>query len=53
MEKIIYLCPENERQYQYYLQVVGPRLDDAGLSFHICRPGEDITGVILKREVKL
>jgi len=52
MEHIYCLIPESPEQYAYFLREVGPRLDDAGLSFHIFRPGENIAGTILKKEVK-
>lgn len=48
MEKIYILCPADEAGYQHMLREVSPRLDDAGISFHICRPGENYAGLILK-----
>lgn len=36
------LCPSSPEDYQDMLENLGPRLDDAGVSFHICRPGEDL-----------
>ena len=54
MEKIYILCPADQAGYLHMLEKVGPRLDDAGISFHICRPGEDITDSILSgKEVTL
>ena len=48
------LCPSSPEDYQDMLENLGPRLDDAGVSFHICRPGEDITDSILScKEVTL
>lgn len=46
MEKIYILCPADQAGYLDLLNHIGPRLDDAGISFHICRPGEDIPGYI-------
>lgn len=48
MEKTYILCPSDREGYLHMLREIGPRLDDAGISFHICRPGEDIAGFILK-----
>ncbi len=48
MEKIYILCPTDEAGYLHMLEKVGPLLDDAGISFHICRPAEDITVYILQ-----
>ena len=48
MEKIYILCPADQTGYLHMLEKVGPRLDDAGISFHICRPVEDIAGQILQ-----
>ena len=48
MEKIYMLCPAYQAGYLHMLEKVGPRLDDAGISFHICRPAEDIAGQILQ-----
>ena len=48
MEKIYILCPSDSEEYLHMLEKVGPRLDDAGISFHICRPAEDIAGQILQ-----
>ncbi len=54
MEKIYVLCPSDQEGYLHLLDHVSPRLDDAGISFHICRPGEDIPGFILQnKEVTL
>ena len=47
MEKLFILCPADQSAYLHMLEKVGPALDDAGISFHICRPGEDIPGEIL------
>ena len=48
METIYVLCPSDRVGYLHMLEQVGPLLDDAGVSFHICRPGEDIPGLILQ-----
>ncbi len=53
MEQIYYLCPADQSGYLHLLTDVGPKLDDAGISFHICRPGEDAAGAILQKEVKI
>ena len=50
MEKIYIFCPADREGYLHMLEKVGPRLDDAGISFHICRPEEDIFGYILQRK---
>ena len=50
MEKIYILCPSDSEEYLHMLEKVGPRLDDAGISFHICRPGEDIPACILQEK---
>ena len=52
MEHIYYLLPSDPAHYRQMLNEVAPKLDDAGISFHICRPGEDIAGTILQKEVK-
>jgi len=48
MEKIYIFCPADQAGYLDLLVNIGPKLDDAGISFHICRPGEDIPGYILQ-----
>ena len=54
MEKIYILCPTDQAGYLHLLEQVGPRLDDAGVNFHICRPEEDISGYIFQdKEVNL
>ena len=50
MEKIYVFCPSCPEEYQRLLELVSPKLDDAGISFHICRPEEDIAGRILSGE---
>ena len=50
MEKIYILCPSDSEEYLHMLEKVGPRLDNAGISFHICRPGEDIPAYILQKK---
>ena len=47
MEKIFYLCPDTYEQYLYLMCEVAPRLDNAGVSFHICRPEEPLVRQIL------
>lgn len=47
MEKIYIFCPSSQTDYLRLLEEVSPRLDHAGISFRICRPGEDIAGRIL------
>ena len=47
LETLYILYPSDEAGYLHMLEKVGPALDDAGISFHICRPGEDIPGEIL------
>ena len=46
MEKFYVFCPSDLEGYLHLLETVSPRLDDAGISFHICRPGENIPGLI-------
>jgi len=54
MEKIYFFCPSDQAAYLHLLDTVSASLDDAGVSFHICRPEEDIPTLICKdREVKL
>ena len=54
MNQFYILCPSTPAEYRHMLEKVGPVLDDAGISFHICRPGEDITDSILSgKEVTL
>lgn len=48
MEQIFFLCPANDGEYDHLLRNVSQKLDDAGVSFHICRPGEDIAGTVLE-----
>ena len=50
MEKIYIFCPSSLEEYRHLLELVGPKLDDAGISFHICRPEKDIAGRILSGE---
>ena len=50
MNTFYILYPSDEAGYLHMLEKVGPALDDAGISFHICRPGEDIPGEILHGE---
>ena len=50
METIYIFCPADRAGYLHLLENVSPRLDDAGISFHICRPGEEIPGFILQDE---
>ncbi len=55
MEQIFFLCPSSHSEYLHILKTVTPRLDDAGISFHVCRPGEDIAGSVIEchsKEVK-
>lgn len=52
MDQIFFLCPSNHAEYLYILNHVTPRLDDAGISFHVCRPGEDIAGAVIKSHKK-
>ncbi len=47
MEQIFFLCPATREEYLYILHHVTQRLDDAGISFHVCRPGENIAGAII------
>ena len=42
------LCPSTMEEYLHLLNNIGPVLDDTGVSFHICRPGEDLAGLILQ-----
>ena len=54
MNKFYILCPSTAAEYRHMLEKVSPALDDAGISFHICRPGEDIADFILQdKEVTL
>ena len=48
MNTFYILYPSDEAGYLHMLEKVGPRLDDAGISFHIYRPAEDIIGHILQ-----
>ena len=48
METIWVLCPADQAQYLYFLNEVSPKLDDAGISFSLMRPSEDICQLILK-----
>ena len=48
MEKIYVFCPSDRAGYLDLLENTGQRLDDAGISFHICRPEEDILSLILQ-----
>lgn len=48
MEQIFFLCPATQAEYLHILQAVTSRLDDAGVSFHVCRPGEDIAGTVIE-----
>ncbi len=48
MERVYVLCPSDRAEYLRMLEQVGPQLDDAGVSFHICRPGEDVPEMILR-----
>ena len=48
MNNFYILCPSTPAEYRHMLEKIGPMLDDAGISFHICRPAEDITGYILQ-----
>ena len=50
LDKIFYLYPADKQEYLRLLTKVGPELDNAGISFHICQPGEDIAGSILRTE---
>ena len=50
MEKVYVFCPADREGYLHLLETVSPLLDDAGISFHICRPGEDIPGFILQNK---
>ena len=47
MEQIFFLCPTSQAEYLYFLRHVSQNLDDAGISFHLCRPGEDIAGTVI------
>lgn len=47
MEQIFFLCPMDRAEYLHILNHITPRLDDAGISFHVCRPGEDIAGAVI------
>lgn len=47
MEQIFFLCPANHADYLHILNHITPQLDDAGISFHVCRPGEDIVGTVI------
>lgn len=49
METIWVLCPGDQAQYLYFLNEVSPKLDDAGISFSLMRPSEDIGKLILKQ----
>ena len=54
LETIYILYPSDDAGYLHMLEKVGPALDDAGISFHICRPEEDIPGAIMNgKEVNL
>lgn len=48
MEQIFFLCPASQAEYVHILQEVTQTLDDAGVSFHVCRPGEDIAGAVIE-----
>ena len=48
MEKIYIFCPSSQDAYLHLLNTVSDSLDEAGISFHICRPGEDIACKILQ-----
>ena len=50
METIYIFCPSDREGYLHLVETVGPRLDNAGISFRICRPGEDIAGHILRNK---
>ena len=52
MENIYVFYPADREGYLHLLETVSPRLDAAGISFHICRPGENIPvdGVVLEGE---
>ena len=46
--KNLVLCPADQAQYLYFLNEVSPKLDDAGISFSLMRPSQDIFQLILK-----
>ena len=48
MEKIWVLWPADQKQYLYFLNEVSSKLDDAGISFSLMRPSEDVCQLILK-----
>ena len=48
MEQIFFLCPANQAEYNHILRHITPQLDDAGISFHVCRPDEDIAGAVIQ-----
>ena len=49
MEKIWVLCPTDQAQYLYFITEVAPQLDDAGISFSVAKPTENIGQLILKQ----
>ena len=50
MERIWCLCPADSEAYVHILTHTAPVLDDAGISFHVAKPGENLLSFILSAE---